>query len=306
MSRARQPKKLRLSKEQVCGIWFRGRAARMAGTVLLLVAVTMFGIEAKVASATLLSRIELDQTPVERLFTAPGRILTQGKNTSPTGELMVKTYRLEKVEMPDSMEFNDLRRLVGNRIIRLSVSLDGIINGPYVIWIGDDGFNAAHARDGELAAVLLGPAISLEDGATLAVARGINACNNRARSVLPEKLSVPEHLRRSWPEKEPATNFIHSLRSVNAAIAVRGAPDVEITLVTDVKWPVRNEVMVLQFGSQEFVRDPDNRGNVLVFRLTAKEFAAAMNGEMVKVKFGSCSFGGVRFGRLNKSLLDRG
>lgn len=245
--------------------------------------------------------------PFEELRRAPGKLLSKGRNASPVGELKVKTYRLEEVPLPEPLEFNDRgARTRVETAIRLIATFDTPLVGPSVIWIGDEGFAASPTQKNEVAALLIGTNVSFEHGAAVSVSSGTNLCDSGPRSTLPDRLNVPSHLRRGAASAaEPPHNFVKSIRTIPDSLAVRGAADVELVLATDVQWTPRNEVMVLQIGAREFVRDPDNRGTALAFRLTAEEFARAKEGAAVNVKYGACSLGGVRFGYLSKDMLNR-
>lgn len=240
----------------------------------------------------------------DRLHTAPGKVLSRGHNQTPVGALRAKAYRLEEVPLDEP--FEAVVRGASKRVDkahRLTVTLDSTVNGPYLIWVGEDAFYAAHTAPGEVSSVILGAAVAFDEGAVVAVSRGANVCDAEALSTLPERLSVPPGLRRARPAEGGEANAVRALRSLPAA--ERGSPDVELELSTDLQWPPRNQTMVLQIGAREFERDADVRGTTLAFRLTAEEFAAVKDGEPVRVKYGRCTLGGVRFGRLDKGLLDR-
>lgn len=280
------------------------RGMRALTRLLALSALVACGVAAARAQET---PPRARQVPFEELRRAPGSLLSKGRNESPVGELRAKTYRLEEVPLPEPLEFNDRGSTV--RVVsavRLTVTFGAPLVGTSVIWVGDDAFPAFMSQNGEVAALFIGPDVSFDDGAAVSVASGSNLCNVRARTTLPERLSVPPRLRRDAAHSAGRPgNSITIIRTIPASLAVRGAPDVEIVLATDAPWPPRNEVMVLQVGDREFARDPDNRGSSLAFRLTAEEFERAKEGDVVRVKYGPCSLGGVRFGRLSKAMLNR-
>jgi hypothetical protein len=240
----------------------------------------------------------------ELVHRAPGALVAAGKNALPAGRLGVKTYRLEEVKLPAPVEFKrGGTKVFADSALRLTVSLDSTLNGAYTINVGDEPRPGVVTGSNTLSALFLDPA-DLEDGATISVSRG-SGCQVEDLSPLPERLTLPARLKAARAAQKDEGNFVKSIRSIPAAAAVRGVPDVEIELATTADFPARNQVPVLQIGDQEFVREPLRQGPALVFRLTGEEFERAPDGGRVKVKYGACSSGGVRFGRLDKRALDR-
>ena len=112
-------------------------------------------------------------------------------------------------------------------------------------------------------------------------------------------------------------------QDVNTVKAIRAVDNtVEIELESSKQFEIRNDVIVLRIGNQEFSRSrspKDGSLNRLIFMLPAKAFAALPDGESMVVSFrsdnvpgdvsatGGRTRGGPRwdFGKLNKSLLQR-
>ena len=117
---------------------------------------------------------------------------------------------------------------------------------------------------------------------------------------------------------EKDVNTIRSIKTVAAAAGanVRSQPGVEIELNSTREFPVRNQIVVLRIGDEEFLRSrspEDGSLNTLIFILTADEFAKAANGDPVAVYYGRDDPNEPDkqkdrwdFGRLDKSLLDKG
>lgn len=240
----------------------------------------------------------------EVIHRAPGTLVAAGRNAVPSGPLAGRTYRLEEVKLPSPIEFKrGGTKVVAESALRLTITLDSTLNGAFTINVGDEQRQAVVTGPHTLSALFLDPG-DLEDGATISVSRG-SGCLVEDLSPLPERLALPARLKAARAARKEAGNLVRRVRSIPEAAAVRGAPDVEIELITTDEFPVRNQPMVLQIGDQEFKRDPFRHGSLLVFRLTAEEFARAEDGARVKVKYGSCSSGGVRFGQLDKRALDQ-
>jgi len=103
-------------------------------------------------------------------------------------------------------------------------------------------------------------------------------------------------------------NVIRSIRAVEASTSLQGRPGIEIELSSDQAFPVRNELVVLRIGEQEFSvsRYPTGDTHALVFTLTPEEFDKTANGDGVIVQYGR---GEAQeqwdFGTLDKSRLQR-
>jgi len=101
-------------------------------------------------------------------------------------------------------------------------------------------------------------------------------------------------------------NTISSIRSVPSDDPT--GPSVEITLSSTRPFAVRDEMPVLQIGSQDFEvsRYPDEgQTTTLTFTLTATEFVELLSGAPVTLKYGHEGIAERDFGPLDKSRLDR-
>jgi len=93
---------------------------------------------------------------------------------------------------------------------------------------------------------------------------------------------------------EPQQKIVHkgkiaALRNVKSSKVLGDQPGVEIELSSDGKFPVRNELAILQIGEMQFdlSRYPDDGStSTLIFTLTAEEFAKTVNGDPVTVQYG--------------------
>lgn len=268
------------------------------------IAISLFFIAAACCcmSASAQQVSSLKEKPIHDEHTAPGKLLSQGHNEKPSGALRVVTYRLEEVTLPKALEIHSVESNIRiENALRLTVLLDDPVDDVYTIWIDDDGYPAVMTKKNELSCLIIGNR-GLENNAPITVKRGVG-CAIFARSTLPERLSVPKHLWRT--DSLRAENFVSAIRRLPRSNAISTDAGVELELISSVPLPGRNEGIVLQIGEQEFEREPYRAARqVLRFRLSAEEFAQTRDGDVIKVKYGSCSLGGVRFGRLDKGALN--
>ena len=91
------------------------------------------------------------------------------------------------------------------------------------------------------------------------------------------------------PEDTPALNVITGIHRVGAAKALDDNHGVEIELLSNRPFPVRDELVILKVGEEEFElsRYPESGDlNVLTFTLTADQFDRIATGERVTVQYG--------------------
>ena len=117
---------------------------------------------------------------------------------------------------------------------------------------------------------------------------------------MPEGRKQPQR-----PDADPGYS-VKKIRTLRAHPGLRDRDEVEIQLTTRVPFVVSNEPLVMQVGDLRVMgggygADP----RTLTFRMSAEEFSRAEHGKRIKVKFGFCSAGGARFGKLNKAQLDQ-
>lgn len=247
--------------------------------------------------------------PIEYLRRARGELLSKGKNSIPTGKLKVKTYRLEEIRLPEPIEVTSgISHLRIESALRLTVTLNTYLNENYSIWVGDDFYRAAPTRtvplpqDNELSVIVFGP--MLQDDATIQVVTGTSCTTSDQLSILPERLRVPSRLRP--PEKKEHFEGISlKIRRDTSSDATLDRPDVIVEITRPPRFDLsRNQIMVAQVGRQEFYASP-RTPQTLELRMTAEQFARAKDGDLIRIKYGFCSPGGLHVGRLDKSLLDQ-
>ena len=84
-----------------------------------------------------------------------------------------------------------------------------------------------------------------------------------------------------------------------------GKSGVEITITNPAGFEIRNAVMVLQIGRQEFPGGLTADERTAAFLIPADAFAPLKDGDWIKVKYGLCQPGGHHITRLDKSFLDK-
>ena len=148
-------------------------------------------LAALVVSAQVLKPSSNSTNEMLQLQRMPGRLLVQGSNREPAGELNLRSYVLEELTLqhPVRAEVNGLA-VETTRAWRLSVT-----GGPFVVrampamvWIDDKlaGFGAESADLSRVSVVFFDQAL-LKEGATISVSYGQN---DPQRVELPEKLKL--------------------------------------------------------------------------------------------------------------------
>jgi hypothetical protein len=97
---------------------------------------------------------------------------------------------------------------------------------------------------------------------------------------------------------QPEVNVIKSMKTIRS--------EVELQLTSSRLFGVRNALVVLHIGTQEFTksRSPEDGSlNTLIFTLTSDEFARLAPGDRVTVQYDNEP--GWDFGTLDKRLLDK-
>jgi len=125
------------------------------------------------------------------LMKLPGRLLSEGRNSQPTGPLKLTKYRVEELSLPQSARVEIRGRTVEvDKAWRVTV-----IGGPFqvralppVIWIDDLplGYGAENEQLSEISTITFDRSL-LREGATISLSYGES---KNARMELPEKLTL--------------------------------------------------------------------------------------------------------------------
>ncbi len=103
-------------------------------------------------------------------------------------------------------------------------------------------------------------------------------------------------------------NVIKRIRTVPRAGVLQGQRGVEIELYSSRAFTVRNELLVLRIGAQQFRASRYARGgdtHTVIFTLPFEAFTQAVSGDPVIVQYGDEPANAWNFGRLDKSRLDK-
>ena len=129
---------------------------------------------------------------ISQMHKSAGRVLAQGKNDQPAGELKLRSYLVEEVSLarPLQVEISGLKTDV-SRGWRLTIS-----GGPFVVrampamvWLDNVllGYGVESADLQKISVITFERSL-LRDGAAIAVSYGEN---DPARTELPERLALP-------------------------------------------------------------------------------------------------------------------
>ena len=236
------------------------------------------------------------EVSIEDLFTRPGVQVAAGADKQPSGPLQIQSYKLEEVTLPRPLK---LGQGTVERVLRLTVTLGIDLHQDFTIFVDDEPKQAAVTQRHAISSLFFSPN-ELEDGAKISVAIG-GGCNTHRLSTMKSTLQLPEGRKLPQPGNADPGFGVRRLRSVPAPQG-----EVEFHLTTPVPFPISNELLVMQVGDLEVLgggygADP----KTLIFRMSAEEFSRAEDGKRIKVKYGRCSGGGTRFGKLNKAQLDQ-
>jgi hypothetical protein len=242
------------------------------------------------------------QVSIEDLYMLPGVEVAAGADKQASGPLQIKSYKLEEVTLPRPLKLGQGRV---ESVLRLTVTLGIELHQDFTIFVDDEPRQAAVTQRHGISSLFFSPE-ELEDGAKISVAIG-GGCNAGRLSTMKSTLQLPEGRKMPQRAEADAGFGVKKIRSVSAG---KGALDrrneVEFHLTTPVAFPISNELLVMQIGDLEVLgggygSDP----NTLIFTMSADEFSRAQEGTRIKVKYGRCSGGGTRFGKLNKAQLEQ-
>ncbi|HET6890984.1 MAG TPA: hypothetical protein VFH31_07770 [Pyrinomonadaceae bacterium] len=236
---------------------------------------------------------------VEELYTRPGKLVAAGVDEQASGPLKIKSFKFEEVHRP-----LQLGTTVIKSYMRLTVTLETPVNGGYIVFVNDESQIAVKTQRNAVSAIF--SAGEVDDGAQISVALG-SRCGPRLLSTMKTKLRLPEQYRLTARGDADRGCRVKKIRFVPAQAGLRDRDEVEFQLTMPERFPVMNEVVVMQIGNVEVAGDGYGYGveNALLFRMSLEQFSRAEEGKRIKVKFGFCSGGGLRFGRLNKAQLEQ-
>ncbi len=245
------------------------------------------------------STVVIDQDVLFHLQNAMGRVLVRGNGF----------YRLEEVTLyqPAELEFNGKSETVSAALRLIITDRDFPAEG--LIWVDDAALpfsNRKNAR--EVGAVVFDFSI-LRHGARISVSKK----DGSQMFGIPERLSLPEHLR---PMTRPRKDDGNSIVNITNAVRVVGNSRqklVQIVMQTKRPFPAVDSPLWLQIGKRFFVNElsGDHSGRTLMVTLTPEMFAEIEDDAEVTAflyRPDHSGFSGKNvwyFGRLKKRLLDQ-
>lgn len=247
---------------------------------------------------------EADETDVEDLYLASGKIVATGGDKQASGPLQIKSYRVEEVTLRRPIKVEGSTGVI-KMVWRLTVTIGPTNFGDHFIFLDDEPRTAVVTERNGISTIFF-DAAELEDGAKISVAVG-TGCERRLLSTMTTKLRMPEKYKLTMRGDADPGNRVKKIHTVPARAGLRDREEVEIQLTTADRLPVSNQVLVLQVGDLEVAGGGYVSGaeNTLLFKMSLEQFSRAQDGQRIRVKFGYCSGGGLRFGKLNKAQLDQ-
>jgi hypothetical protein len=230
------------------------------------------------------------------LRTAPGRLISEGRNTKPVGPNKLLTYKLEELDLPRPRQIisNGQKRQV-TTVLRLTITAQVFQGGANVIWIDDTVFPSPWEAVRGLGTLIYDTSL-LKDGAT------ISAGPIQEPYDLPERLRLPRSFNLpSLPETSQERGRITSMRSIQKTIDGKSQPYISIEITT-LPLPVMNSRYSLQIGRRFFWNLYGGESHWRL-ELSARDFKELKEGSRVAVTHGPVRV--VDVGRLNKKMLDR-
>jgi len=233
--------------------------------------------------------------------TRDGRVLSEGTNTVPSGDLRALSYKLEEIRPTRTVRQGS--RDINLTGFRLTISVADRLNGSsYRIWIGDNSYSAFGLGLYKIGIVLHSP--GLPNGTSLAISSlGVRDHEYVPAniSVLPERLFVPPPYGYDATDSE---NNNYVLKRVSRFVRAlnRRVPGVAIQVPSEDIYQSGSNNWYLQIGEKDYFASAG--GNLLSLWFSDEEFARLNDGDRIKVKYGKGPLANGRIvGRLSKSLV---
>lgn len=248
------------------------------------------------------------QIPYAELRTAPGELIAQGINNLPVGPMGLKTYRLEEVKLqqPIQLILQGHKKRVES-VFRLTVTGESFVNAVVSICLDDEPAAWPVSGNTEVTAIIYDRDL-VQHGASISILRVLRD-SGPSRTTLPERLEIPEPWRTAL---RPANEFKPTvrLRRIASSPAFPNEPVIEMLLTGNAEYPPRNAFLMVAIGDEDFrTCGPLFNGDphTVVCHFSEEQFAKLKDGDPIRAKYevGPTAASYQRFGRLNKSLLDK-
>lgn len=228
----------------------------------------------------------------------PGRLLSEGHNTTPAGELRVLTYKLEEIVPTRSVRSEN--REINMTGFRLTITLsEKLIKSSY-IWIDDNAYPAFGLGTNRIGTVI--HASGLPNGAKLSVST-LGTSNGEYAptdlSILPERLFVPPPY---GYETTEANDYILRRSSRFNRSLNRSVSGVELQIRSVNGYVQGSDRWFVEIGDKDYVASVGS--NLLSVWLTDDEFRLLNDGDKIRVKYGRGRLAaGTTVGRLSKGIV---
>lgn len=280
------------------------RSSRVFPVILSLLLVSVWATTTICAQEQSTQQVVSREIPLRYLSTAPGVLISEGTNALPIGPFGIKTYRLEEVLLKEPIELNLRGHMTPiETAFRLTIIGESFRQGGVTIWINDEPVSDPMSGGTQVTTIIFDREL-LEEDASISVTSDL-VKDEQMRWTLPDRLQLPARLRSSQTAKDKHENTVR-MRRVES---IPGKPAIIIELRSLVPYPIRNASLVLQIGAAEtmcgdnFTRDR----HTLTCYLEVETFDRLNEGDGIRLKYGPGptvpSY--QRFGRLNKSLVDK-
>ena len=225
---------------------------------------------------------------------APGRLISEGRNTTPVGPRKLLSYKLEEVDLPQPKQIitNGRKRSV-TTALRLSINAEQHQPGG-VIWIDDVLFPSPWEPDGySIATFIYNPSL-LRDGATISVGSGDEVYD------LPEPLKLPASFKTKDEDVGNGNRIV--LRTLLKVNGTKYDRTFVVHGFIGQPLPIINNRYSLQIGRRFFSRllGSDKQYSV---EMTEQEFKELKDGARVNITLGPMVI--AYLGRLDKKMLDK-
>jgi hypothetical protein len=227
----------------------------------------------------------------------PGKLLAEGRNTTPVGPYGLLTYRLEEVTLPASDNTETARsRGAMKDALRLTITGKSLLTVTRV-WIGDFLLPSVWSHGPSKIGALIYNQSMLVEGADISIVDDRDETHS-----LPERLRLPDSFRTTIKhEAIEEGNGIVGIRSVLRIAGAERQRFVAIEMKTAKPLPITNIGYSVQIGRRFF--DAGGGHTNWSVQLTERQFAELKDGDRVAIGVGA--FNIAYLGRLNKSIMDR-
>jgi hypothetical protein len=224
---------------------------------------------------------------------AGGRLISEGRNTTPVGPRKLLSYKLEEIDLPQPKQItaNGRKRSV-TTVLRLSINAEQHQPNS-VIWIDDVLFPSPWEPDGSSVATLIYDPSLLRDGATISVGSGDQLYD------LPEPLKFPARFTTNEGVENGNRIALRTLLRVNGTKYTRS---IMIHAFIGQPLPAINNRYSFQIGRKFFSRLIGNDKQYSI-EMSLEEFNELKDGARVNITVGPVVI--AYLGRLDKKMLDK-